>query len=487
MRIGVSGVAVASVAACLVALGVGGGGQPTREAGGQPPPPPPPPPPPDTSPVTIGDWTYYGALQGLSADVQDVSPDEGGNVYVAGGDALYAKRRGAPRFLRFDAQNAGLTENCNDSSLDLVFPDLPNRQCRILAVGGASPGKAVIGFEGLPASTDEGALPYWTWVLGSGGADVVAFDPDAETLMRTRHVLIASPPHVICADGGEDRATTCDPTDYFWNRGRRLFRLVRRIVVNHDPTSGMYGDVWMGGEHGTFAVLLSDVKRRGYVDRASAWGEEFADAKDVWEHLHPSLTTPLHPEWFVNGEGWALSIDPRDGRPWGSNEYRTTSVLGYGPDLTHDHWWLGRFLDLWPDPSDDDLTTRFDQVRSMSHCRDGTLWVGSLRYGLARIATDGTIARLRLPAASGDGVMAVACDPSDDSLWIGPATGGVLRLRGGAFQAIDVAGAPGFARHPVQSIQIDRWTTPRIVYFAFVQAETGGVTAGGGVAAYAGQ
>ncbi|HYD42874.1 MAG TPA: hypothetical protein VEB43_18730 [Anaeromyxobacter sp.] len=444
--------------------------------------PPPPPPPPDTDPITVGDWTFYGPVQGLSPDVQDVSPDEGGNVYVAGGDALYVKRRGDPRFLRFDARNAGLTESCNDASLDLPSPDRPNRQCRVLAVGGASPGKAIVGFEGLPASTDAGALPYWTWVLDSGGADVVAFDPDAGTLTRTRHVTIGSPPHVICAVGGEERATTCDARDYWWTRGRRLFRLVRRIVVNHDPASPMYGDAWMGGEHGTFAVLLHDAARRGYVDRVSAWGEEYADMKDVWEHLHPSLTTPSHPEWFVNGEGWALSIDPRDGRPWGSNEYRTTSVHGYGGDLSGDHWWLGRFLDLWADPSADDLTTRFDQVRSMSHCPDGTLWVGSLRYGLARIGTDGSISRLRLPAAHGEGVMAVACDPSDHSLWIGPASGGVLRLRGGTFEAVENAGAPAFAGQPVQSIQIDRWISPRIVYFAHVQSDG----SSGGVAAYHG-
>ena len=35
----------------------------------------------------------------------------------------------------------------------------------------------------------------------------------------------------------------------------------------------------------------------------------------------------------MNGEGWALSIAP-DGTPWGSNEYRTTYVEGYGADLT---------------------------------------------------------------------------------------------------------------------------------------------------------
>ena len=49
------------------------------------------------TPTRIGSWTYYGEGQGLSKDVRDISPDEGGNLYVAGGDALYAKQRSAEK------------------------------------------------------------------------------------------------------------------------------------------------------------------------------------------------------------------------------------------------------------------------------------------------------------------------------------------------------------------------------------------------------
>ena len=154
----------------------------------------------DLTPVTRGHWTYYGGLQGLSPDVQDVSADEGGNVYVAGGDALYVKRRTDQSFLRFDAANAGLTKNCNDAADILVAtPAKPFYQCRILAVAGASPGKAIIGFEGfgyLAVATD--------WAIHAGGADVVAFDPDKGALARTRHVFLASPPHIVCG-GAEAR------------------------------------------------------------------------------------------------------------------------------------------------------------------------------------------------------------------------------------------------------------------------------------------
>jgi hypothetical protein len=243
----------------------------------------------------------------------------------------------------------------------------------------------------------------------------------------------------------------------------------------------------MGGHHATFAALLENAAARGYVDRTAGWGAEWDDARDTWEHLHPALEAP--DLTFVNGQGWALSIDPRDGRPWGSNEFRTTYVDGpYGASLADDDWWQGPFLDLWPDPSPDTFFTEADDaVRSMSHCPDGTLWIGSYTHGLARIDPGGAIAHVALPAGAG-GVSAVACDPLDASLWIGLAAGGILRLRDGAYETVDAAGLPAFARNPVQSIQVDRWSGSRILYFAFqpIAGSDGRIVAGGGVGAYAG-
>ena len=71
---------------------------------------PPAAPPPAVAPVTRDGWTFYGAAQGLSKEIVDVSADEGGNVYVAGTDALYVKQRGDQGFLRFDATNGGITK-----------------------------------------------------------------------------------------------------------------------------------------------------------------------------------------------------------------------------------------------------------------------------------------------------------------------------------------------------------------------------------------
>jgi hypothetical protein len=248
----------------------------------------------------------------------------------------------------------------------------------------------------------------------------------------------------------------------------------------------MYGDVWVGGQHATFAALLANAAARGYVDRTAGFGPEWADAVDTWEHDHPNLDAP--DGTFVNGEGWALSIDPRTGLPWGSNELRTTYVDSpYGADLSDDRWSIGPRLDLWKDPADTFLGPTEDGVRSMSHCPDGTLWIGSLTHGLARIDPSGAVSYPALPAAPpATGVAAVACDPTDASVWIGLAGGGVLRLRDGAFERLDTTGLPAFTANPVQSIQVDRWSPVRTVWFAFAPAGAGPGRAGGGVGAYDG-
>ncbi|HVI96148.1 MAG TPA: hypothetical protein VM753_19185 [Anaeromyxobacter sp.] len=506
-------------------------------------------PTPPVTPVQRirGNWTYYDVGQGLSQDIQDVSVDEGGNVYVAGGDAVYVKKKGDDQFLRFDAKNAGLTENCNDLAFidpncrtttttpcNPQYPPTPPYLCRVISVAGAAPGKAIIGLRGF--SQLEGDIGYmygqFAWALTTGGADVVAFDADKGALTRTRHVRIASPPHIICkADGTERPANgTCsDPNDPWWNHGRALVRRIERIAVNHDSSSPMYGDVWLGGNHAVFSVLLANASARGYANPALNYLPEFNDAIDVWEHVHPAVS-PSGSGLFVDGEGYALSIDPRNGTVWGSNEFRTAYVTGYGPNLANDLWWMGPldasvvndqpswYIDVWPDPktptnvADPTYGTRFygptrDDVRSVSHCPDGTVWVGSTTHGLARIdavtsAVSYVVSYVDVPdAAHLGGVTTVACDPKDGSVWIGRGLrdwsspddfvitgGGLQRYTNGQFATVDTKGVPAFANNPVNSIQIDPWSSPRVLYFAFhpVVDASGKITAEGGVASYDG-
>ncbi len=473
-------------------------------------------PPSFTSPVSKDGWTFYGSGQGLPATVYDVSADEGGNVYVAGSDAVYAKRRGDQGFLRFDAKNSTLTQNCytapaeNDPSFDAAIngsqhpnPPGPPILCPVISVAGAAPGVAAVGFKGLGTDGD----PDANWAQDSGGMDVVTFD--GTTLARKRHGFIASPPGVICGPypghPNEERTSSCgDPWEYFWTVGRRKLRQVNRIVVNHDQGSPMYGDMWMGGTHATFAALLANAGARGYPDHTAGQTDpKWADAKDVWEHDHPAWYDAAS-GLFLTNYTYALSLQPGSGTPWGSNGLRTAYVTGgYGGALQGDNWWIGPtdaahplWIDVWTDPGTpsaptDPLGGADDHIESLSFCDDGTLWMASSTHCLARRDPGGGFSGVDLPdpATHGNNAYAVACDPSDGSVWIGLGWGGVMRYKNGAFTVLDpnAPGMPAVVRQPVRSIQIDRWASPRIVYFAFLpSADASGKTTPGGVAAFAG-
>ena len=195
------------IVAAVVVAGCGRSDAPSPAAVVTPPPPPPP--------VKRGAWTFYGPAQGLSDDVQDVSADEGGNVYVAGGDALYAKRAGDQAFLRFDATNAGLTRELQRllgvlqrDADEAVLPVPHPRRWRA-----PPPERRSSGSTASASSRQTGA----SWTYRAGGGDVVAFDPAKGTLARTRHVWFASPPHTICTKPVYGRTATCDPIDYWWD------------------------------------------------------------------------------------------------------------------------------------------------------------------------------------------------------------------------------------------------------------------------------
>jgi hypothetical protein len=431
-----------------------------------------------------GAFTFYGQDQGLSANVWDVSADEGGNAYVAAGDAVYAKRRDDADFTRFDPAAAKLTTNCDERG---------TVACPIVSVAGAAPGVAIVGFEGI--GTDGDSDPDWQ--INSGGADVLAFD--GSTLARTRHVQVAGPPERYCEDHS---APPCYIGDQTWEKGRRKVRQVLRLAVNHRQGTVQYGDVWITGSHGTFSLLVANADARGWVDLTLQYpGTE--DRRYVWEHDHPAPYLPATiggvKKWaFLTGDdSTALAIDPTTGDPWAANLVRAASKRGYGaqrsgwnvemwpPYFSDDQ--IGSYLDVWPDPKPSPLTladfdaldpSYMDAIVSMSFCDDGTLWMASSLHGLARRAPDGTLSYVGLPPGLGNSASAVACDPSDGSVWVGFGWGGFGRYDGG-WWIVDDAGAPAFAwQNPVHNIQIDRWASPRIVYLAHAASRLspGGVT-----------
>ncbi len=332
-------------------------------------------------PVVVGSFTFWGAEQGLSAKVSDVSADEAGNVYVAAGDAVFAKTRDALDFTRFDAA-AGLTKNCHDASqIANPNPADPAVMCPVISVAGSTPNKAIIGFQGVGTDGDTDA----DWAVDSGGADVVTFD--GKSLARERHVRIATPPGYVCeffVPGTND--TQCYDWDPFMLGGRRKLRQVQRIVVNHDKGRALsYGDALLGGTHASISILVANPAARGFEDLTKgdpAW----ADAKDVFEHEHPAIYAH---NAFLTSAAWALAFDPTTNVPWYANQFRMASLPGYAsmqrPQLSshfHGPWWGNQdppnpHLWIWSEDADPADPTKRDGVQSIAFCDDGTMWVGS--------------------------------------------------------------------------------------------------------------
>ena len=431
-------------------------------------------------------FTYWGASQGMAPDVWDVGPDEAGNVYVAAGDTILAKKRDETAFRVFTPADVGITRNC-DAAKTVA--------CPVVSVGGGAGGVAIVGLRGL--GTDGDSDPDW-W-LDSGGADVLSFD--GQKLATKRHVQVSGVPHQMCMDHSPGPCSIGDAT---WEKGRRKVRQVLRIAVNHRTGTPQYGDVWMAGTHGSFNVLVANPDRRGWVDQTPQYpGTE--DRRYVWEHDHPAMTVwatigGVKQLAFTAGTTNALAIDPTSGDPWASNETRTAAKRGAGSVL--DSWnapmwppWvpteIPSHLDVWPDPHPADPTQYdatdprwMDAVSSLSFCDDGTLWIASYLHGLARRAPDGSISYLSLPPGFGDGASAVACDPADGSIWVGFEWGGFGRWNGSSWWTIKQESPPAFAvGAPVRAIQIDRWASPRIVWFALARSNNGT----GGVIAYDGR
>jgi hypothetical protein len=424
--------------------------------------------------VVKGDFTFYGPAQGFPDAVADVSPDEGGNVYVAAGEAVLAKARGDRDFKRFEPEVAGLTLSCDEAR---------TKACPITAVAGRDAGRAVIGYEGA-GRYDNDADPLW--MRRSGGLDLVTFDGTA--LAKERHVEIGSPPHVNCYSWQPDGS--CHPLDDTWMNGRFKVRTVHRLVVNHDAGRSMsYGDVLVSGEHGTISILVANPEARRWPDLIKdAVG--YDDTFGVFEHEHPANYVA---DKFLTGEGRALAIDPTTNVPWFANQFALASLPEYAtrraplanqPGLNI--WWGNMeparpYVQIWQpecDPADERLR---DNVLSLAFCGDGTMWVASYNHGLARLPKGGSaFEKIDVP---GGGARAVACDPSDGSIWVGFSWGGFGRLAGGAWtQPIAWTDLPAFAQQPVASIQIDRWSSPRVVWLA----HRGTPGTPGGVTAYAG-
>ena len=441
--------------------------------------PPPPPPPPAPIPSVQG-WTFYGPQDGLPASIFGVSADQGGNLWVAGGeDGLFLLRAGESRFVRFTMAD-GLRPfgYMPDGSAPPGTPYL-----KVISVIGAQSGTAFVGYAGKPPGPGElGCEDNWDGpnpdpsIYKSGDADRVTLSGGG---LRVVHYDIFSGPDVISAEK-RGREKLCDVYRMAWDPARDA--------------------IWFGANHG-FAW-----GRASFAGNPTCNGQ-FGCA-GVWEHVHPAFNGFINETdqtlAYYTGDYYGVAVDPVTKDVWFGGVHRTTKFR-FGTDSgdyfkaeseTEDPPYVANRLDVWPDkvpecpgdcpsglyPRPSDRIP--DLVSGIAALPDGTAWVGSFAFGLARLAADGTVMGYLKSELVSANVSAVAYDPSDGSLWAGANWGGGLsRIVNGAVVRYDWHVFGDLANSAVPDIQLEGSGGSRRVLVAFAGTSTMGAV----VAIYSGR
>ncbi len=410
----------------------------------EPPPPPPPPPPvdagtPDAGTVIYPDatgWTFYGLEHGAPREVYGVTEDEGGNLWVAGGEeGLFLLRPGAVTFERF-TMNEGLRPYgyLKDGSAP-VGP----KYLKVIAVTGGPAGTVFVGYQGQPDCESN----YYTKgakdpnIYKSGDADKITL---TEAGLEVVHYDISSGPGVIGEEAG----------------GREKLCSVLRIAWDKK-----HGHLWFGANH---AFAWGDP---AYQGNPTCNGQR--ECSGVLEHTHPHITArdAAGHEFRLTDAYYGIAVRP-DGDVWFGGANRSTRFRFMTSKVPRDFETARKLsetrsamknrIDVWPDRVDEvgipGPADRVDDlVSGMALMPDGSVWVGSFARGLACMDATGVVNRYALDTGADRFVSALARDPGDDSIWAGHRWGGGLtRLKGDTVMRYSQA-LGALAHHPVWDIQ----------------------------------
>jgi hypothetical protein len=392
-------------------------------------------------PPTTAGWKFYGVEQGGPNTVYGVTADEGGNIWVAGGEqGLYLLRPGATHFQQFTMAD-GLRPY--GYLPDGSSPPEPH-YLKVISVAGGPAGTVFVGYEGLPGSGHDHCENNWDGPnpnparYKSGDADKVTLLPDGT--INVVHYDIFSGPDVV-----RDEL-----------RGREKICNVLRIAYDKRTQS-----VWFGGNHG---FARGDAQ---YEGNPACNGQ--LTCSGLIEHVHPALnayvyshqsedrqTYPNDPaQWRVRlalltDAYYGVAVDP-SGDAWFGGTDRSTRFryISSTGDMSRPNYWQAQRLteakesawnryDIWPDAVGEPQVSRPEQrtpdlVSSITLTRDGTVWMGSFSRGLARMTREGKVERyFSKELVDGKGyVSSLAADPLDDSVWVGTSWGGGLsRVKG---------------------------------------------------------
>jgi hypothetical protein len=402
----------------------------------------------------MANWTFYGADSGLPGTILGASMDEGGNLWVAGGEAgLFVLRPGETKFQQFTMADGLHPYGSFADGGDTPPPYYLN----VLSVAGGPSGVVYVGYQGR---SDNGS-PYECeddWVeLPDGGTTgdpsiYKSGDADKVTLngggISVVHYDIFSGPGVVKNElAGRERL--CN----IWR-------------VKYEPSTQ---SVWFGGNHG---IAWGDPDFQGAAAQGclgSHWGNP--GCSGVLEHVHPAFaaypcnTPSTCPEYSYTEDYRGVASDG-DGGMWFGGANRS---------LHYDFGWRGanfynymniQFdvstqIDIWPDAAKQDTTPSQrvdDLVSAMATPGDGTVWVSSFTNGVAHLDANGNVLQ-SLTAANGladTHSTAIFVDPADGSIWVGANWGGLTRLLDGqVVESFNEAFlGKGLVANPISDIQV---------------------------------
>ncbi len=474
-------------------------GNPPPDAGGSPPDAGTPPDggAPDGSvawtpaaPIdfpTAPGWTFYGPQNGGPHDVYQVTADEGGNIWVAGGeDGLFLLRPGETTFERFTMADGLRPYGYLPDGSDPIGPKF----LKVIAVTGGPAGTVFVGYEGLPgcenawdtaANRPTATNPGLAYVYKSGDADKVSL---TATGIDVVHYDIFSGPGLVSAEP-EGREKLCT-----------IYRIGYDAKTNN---------LWFGGNHG---FALGDAT---YAGDPACNGEPACSG--VAEHSHPAFngcsTDNGCGNWvFITEDYRGVALAP-DGDVWFGGADRTTKFhwsafggarrdrfmaaatlteyQGDGTMCPNNAYpcYIQDRIDVWPDLKGE--TTGSEQpplpseriedlVFGIAAMPDGSVYVGSGWLGLRHLDQYGKLISDETARLTTKAVGAVVRDPFDGSVWVGNRyAGGIARLQGSATTSygLDVFGK--LANMGIEDIQFDPGAAQRKVLVGF---RAGGGTSG---------
>lgn len=405
-------------------------------------------------------WQFFGTQHGGPRRVYGVTADEGGNVWVAGGeDGLFLLRPGATTLQRFT-----MAEGLRPYGFMADGSEPPGEKyLKVISVAGGPAGTVFVGYEGRPGKNGEHCENNWDRTDGippdpsrykSGDADKVTLRPDGT--LEVVHYDIFSGPKVVKDE----------------QRGREKLCNILRIAYDKNTRS-----VWFGGNHG---FARGDAR---FTGNNTCNGQ--LSCAGVYEHVHPAINAigDTGNGVLLTDAYYGVAVHPSGDAFFGGANRSTrfrygTNGFSYwtAQSMTEDAPYAWNRFDIWPDKVGEPNMSRpedrvDDNVSGIAVASDNTVWVSSFTRGLARMnAEGGDVQYIKLSESQ---LSSVAVDPADGSVWTGTRWLGLIyRVKNGAVQtyACDQFGNQ-LCNSRISDIQVDRSSGGRRMLVGFLGSD----------------